>query len=423
MFILYDIAFLIFALVYMPVFLLKGKYHSKFKMKLGLLSRHTFEKLRQKEIIWIHAVSVGEVIAAKGIIKKLREKFQQCRIVVSTVTRAGNEVARTITNEEDLVMYLPFDISFIVKRVFKKTQIKAFILVETELWPNLILTLHRKKVPVFVVNGRISEKSFRSYRIIRSILEPLLGTIRLFLMQSRYDAQRIIKLGAPKEKVFVSGNIKFDVDGQGEDFEYKKSEIRTKLNLKSEDFLIVAGSTHPGEEEILLNVFSDLVLKYPLIKILIACRHIDRTNSIVKLVEDRNLSYRLFSDWKNADSSKKVIILDTIGDLKYLYSLAELVFVGGSLTKKGGHNIIEPACFEKPIISGQYLFNFQDISELFITNRAIFVAHDSGELKKYMDELIQDAHLRLLLGKKAKLLVEQNRGVTDKIINSIADEL
>ena len=270
MFIIYDLIFLVFALLWLPVYLCKRKFHQGFRMRLGILP----EDLELNQPIWLHAVSVGEVMATRKVIAELRVTYPDKKFLVSTVTPTGNKIAKGIARPSDFVSYLPLDLSFIVRYVVDRIKPSLFVIMETEIWPNLISYLYRKNIPIILVNGRISNRSFGGYRIIKFLFKPLLNKINLFCVQTKVDAERFLRLGVPQEKIKITGNMKFDIADLKKDY----TDYRLKLGLDAQERLLVAGSTHPGEEEVILSIYKELLRDFPDLQLLIAPRHPERAS-------------------------------------------------------------------------------------------------------------------------------------------------
>ena len=359
--IIYDIFFALFAVVYLPILIFKGKSHKDFKQRFGILP----EKIKgsNKNFIWVHTVSVGETIAAKELVLKLQEKYPHKKICVSTTTVTGQQTAKRIYPENVATFFFPLDLTIIVKKVIKFIDPFMFVLFETEIWPNLIMEMKKHDVPVFLVNGRISDRSFKGYKRIALFLKPVFNSISLFCMQTEDDAKRIKKIGAPVSRVKITGNVKYDVD-----MDQKVNLPHAFEKIKDND-IFVAGSTHPGEEEIIIDAYKRILAKRP-ITLIIAPRHIERTQEIINICKNNSCEYVLFSKIDDHNIENKIIIVDTIGHLKELYSIATITFVGGSLVPKGGHNIIEPAIFSKPIIYGKYMNNFRVMAKTFTDRKA-----------------------------------------------------
>jgi 3-deoxy-D-manno-octulosonic-acid transferase len=417
MFILYDFIFLLISLFYLPIYFCRGKFHRGFLTRLGLLPRN----LDLDRPIWIHAVSVGEAIMLRPLIEKLHSGFPERRLVISTVTTTGNKIARQLARKKDFVTYLPLDFSFIVRGVIDYLNPSLFIIAETELWPNLITYLYKKKIPLLIVNGRISDASFRGYRLIKLLLRPLVNKVTCFLVQAEQDAQRLRALGASEEKIQVSGNMKFDlVDYLQPDKDY--SAYRQALGIFSQEQLVVAGSTHPGEESVLLSIYQSLKPEFAELQLLLAPRHPQRAKEVGRLVLRYGFRPLFISELGPAPSTQHpapVFILDTVGQLLNYYAIADIVFIGGSLVKKGGHNILEPAIFARPILFGPQMFNFRDITELFLKNHAALLIPDKEEFCFKLKTLLNDRALGIRLGQAAQELVLKNKGATQRCLEAL----
>lgn len=412
MLILYEILYIISMLCYLPIFLVRGKYHRGFLMRLGIFPQGVINKIKDgQRVIWLHTVSVGETQAAAGLVKNLRETYPDVQFVISTVTKTGNQIAESLTCTQDLVIYLPLDIGFIVRKVINLLNPSLFIVAETEIWPNLIINLAKKDIPIVLINGRVSSGSFKGYKLIRPFIKKAIQKFFLLCMQTESDAQRIIELGAPKDKVKITGNMKFDI---------KKPETSSQkpdFALTEEEKLFIAGSTHRGEEKIILQVYKELLNSHSNLRLLIAPRHIERTEEVEGLVarfgfKSQRVSQVNKSLQLKAYNLKPVLVLDTVGQLKGLYALADIVFVGGSFIPHGGQNPIEPALFSKPVLFGPYMFNFSDIKEAFLNKKAALEVRDSQQLKDICLRILEDSRLSKELGEQAQEVVMENRGST-----------
>ncbi len=419
MFIIYDLIFLILAIIYLPIYLFRRKFHQGFLARLGFLPLN----LKLEQPIWIHAVSVGEVMAIKELLKELRRAYPAKRFVISTVTATGNKIARRIAETQDFVTYLPLDFSFIVRGSLNKIKPSLFIIVETEIWPNLITQLYRRKVPVILVNARISDRAFSGYRKIKLLLIPILEKISFFCAQTDRDMQRFQALGVPQDKIRVTGNMKFDIEDYAGGGESKRAaDYKAKLGLKDNEKILVAGSTHPGEEEIVLDTYKKLTASFPSLGLLIAPRHPERTKVIEKLIIKYNLQPLSISQIGLRATSyelRPVFILDTIGQLMDYYAIADIVFVGGSLVAIGGHNILEPASLGKPVLFGPYMFNFRDIAQLFLVNKAAVLVNNKEELKQKIKDFLIHPEDAQYLSRNAKQLILNNAGATKRNLDLI----
>jgi len=415
MFIIYDLVFLIFALVYFPGYLLRGKLNFGLLRRLGFLPAG----LNLDRPIWIHAVSVGEAIAIKGFLEQLRQAYPAKKLVISTVTATGNKIAQGLVKDGDFLTYLPLDFSFIVRHALKRINPCMFIIAETEIWPNLISCLDKLRVPVITVNGRISDNSYGGYRLIKFFIRPILRMVKQFCVQSNLDALRLESLGVDQSRIQVTGNVKFDIN-LSPIAEPRVLTYRQKLMLGQFDKLLVCGSTHPGEEELIFTAYQELLPVFPKLKLLIAPRHPERSRQVSRLAQDKGFMPVLISSISCPTCvNRPVFILDSIGELPNYYSAADIVFVGGSMVKQGGHNILEPASLKKPVIFGPYMFNFRQISELFLANQAALVARDSQELTEKVKEILSSNFLAQGLVQRAYELIIKNRGATNKNIQII----
>jgi len=403
---LYDIGFAIFSIFYLPALIFKGKLHGDFAERFG---NFTPDKLKSLEnargAIWIQAVSVGEVAVCKGLVSKLKAELPDKKIVISTITKTGNDLAKRLFSQDTTVIYFPLDFSFIVKKVVALIKPVIYIMIETEIWPNLLKEMADNKVPSILINGRISDRSYDKYVLASPLLKKTLGRIGRFCMQSALDAERIVFIGAPKDRVEITGNMKFDVEINAD---LKAMEtLKESLSLKADEELLVAGSTHSGEEEIVLKSFKELLKDFPKLKLLIAPRHIERASDVRILADKVGVT--------------PVFVLDKIGYLNSAYSFATLVFIGGSLVKHGGQNPIEPAIFEKAILFGPHMFNFKDISASFLKNNAAISVSNNKELTESIRMLLTDKAKRDELGRSAKRTVSEGRGATDRNIKVIKE--
>lgn len=427
--IIYDIFFFIFSLVYLPYLAIKSKAHKDFLQRFGKLPA-SFRGIGASRPIWIHAVSVGEVAAVKNFIEALSSGFPRQKIVLSTTTKTGNEMANKILKGDVLKFYFPLDFTFVVKRVINLIKPSVFAVMETEIWPNLILELSRKKIPIMLLNGRISDKSFKGYKKIKFFFGSILKRINVFCMQTTEDAQKIEALGAAKESIKVTGNMKFDVDDVDAEEVFGNRPPATGAVAKmvtemvSGSELIIAGSTHRGEDEIIVDAYRKILGRFQNVRLLLAPRHIDRSSDIKKMVEGKGLKAVLISHFSKGEiesiSKNAVLILDTMGELGRLYSLASVVFMGGSLVKRGGHNLVEPALFRKAMLFGPHMFNFRAMARTFLEGRAAILVKNEKELIETLESLLSDKEKRGILGRNAGVLIDRSKGATAKNLSEMA---
>ncbi len=418
MLILYEFLLIIYVIIYFPILLLKGKWHGWFQQRFGFFTDVLKERLHHPRNIWVHAVSVGEVIAIAEFIRQLRIKLPEYQIVLSTTTKTGHELALKRLKDYATVLWAPLDFQLTTAAFIRFIQPKTYIVAETELWPNLFSLLHKKKIPILLLNGRISDNSYGRYQKIRWFMKRFLGYVDAFCMQSDEDAQRIIHLGAPEGKVRNIGNIKFD------DLPGENSFTLENFGFDLADELWIAGSTHPGEEEIILNIFHKICAQHPRLRLVIAPRHIDRAADVVKLVESKGFFSLYLSQMNSGERNPNaVVVVDTIGHLRSLYSLGTLVFVGKSLTVKGGHNIIEPAFFSKPVIVGPFMQNFRDIMFVFKKDDAILQVQNAQELESTVAHLLDHPEKMKTMGQRARAVIDKHRGATARSVELVSRAL
>ncbi len=419
---LYDIGFAIFSIFYLPTLIFKGKLHRDFLERFGRYDNAKRSALANaKDAIWIQAVSVGEVALCRDFVPALKTKFPGRTIIFSTITKAGNDMAKRLFQKDAIIIYFPLDFSFIVKKAIKLARPKIYVMVETEIWPNFLKEIERNAIAVILINGRISDRAIGKYRLAKPFLRKILRNMNILCMQSRIDADRVIGLGARPDRVKVTGNMKFDIQIKAS--RLSVAEIMGQLALEEGDELLVAGSTHPGEEEVITGAYKELVKKFPRLKLLIAPRHIGRSDQVAAIVKQYGFGPVLLSGSNITHYTEHitpVYILDTIGRLNDFYSIASVVFIGGSLVKHGGQNPIEPAIYGKPVIFGPYMFNFKNIAAAFIDRKAAIQILDRTELAGAIAVLLTDAGARTEMAKEARQVVMENRGATEKNLDCLA---
>lgn len=415
MFIFYDIIFLLYAVVYFPFLFLRGKWHKGFYTRLGGSSlRRLKDEIGGKKSIWVHAVSVGEVLAVLDLIEEIRRRFADHKIILSTVTTTGHDLAQARLKNKCLVIFAPLDFSWAVRKYVEAIRPEIYIAAETEIWPNLYRCLSKKGVPIVQVNGRISDKAFKGYRRVAVLTKGVLTAVRAFCMQSLQDAERVIALGAERARVHVVGNLKFD--------NLPQAGVARKEDwgFAQEDKLFIAGSTHPGEEEIMLDAFKDLSREIPRLRLVLAPRHVERGGDVVRLVEQHGFkALRLSQCGKGTRVGEGVVVVDTIGHLRDLYGLAEIVFIGKSLTVGGGQNMIEPLNFGKPTLVGPRTENFKDITRIFLEAGALIQVSGRDELLTQLRSLLQDPERIRKIGALAKKVIHAHQGATAKTMDVI----
>jgi 3-deoxy-D-manno-octulosonic-acid transferase len=403
------------------------KYLSNLRQRLGSLPGEL--RADRRPAIWLHAVSVGETLAAKPLIAALRERFPRHRLVVSTTTSTGQAVARSRVAEADGFCYFPFDWRFSVRRALEAIKPEIVILMESELWLNFLSECEERNIPVVVANGRISDRSFPRSRRFGFFTRRLYGKVARFAMQSLTDAERAVQLGAPAERVRVSGNLKYDIGGA----ETSPAIVETAKSLDkffvlSSAPIVIAGSTTEGEEEIVLAAIEQLRGEKGLecVRLLIAPRHPERFDAVARLLESSRLNYARRSKSQPGGGEAAVILLDSVGELAALYRFASVVFVGGSLVPKGGHNILEPAVWTKPIIVGPHMENFREIAQEFLRRDALVQLRGAdaqtltAELRDALANLLGDKDRAEALGSNARKAIDENRGATARTVEIVS---
>ena len=405
-----------------------GKYVAGFRERLGLL---TPIQSNGQPLIWIHCVSVGETLAARPLVQGLRERFPHHSIAISTTTLTGQNVAREVFKAEVAkVFYFPFDWSWIVRRTLTAVNPAAVLIMETELWPGFLRECQSRQIPVAIVNGRLSEQSFRRYKLIKGFMSRILSSMSVAAMQTEADAKRLRELGLDATKIFVTGNIKFDA-GLTPSSDALTAHFRDRFKLDQASPLILAASTHAPEERIILNSLERLTSGSEFKpRLMIAPRHPERFREAAALIEASEFSWTRRTATPNpGDELCEVILLDSIGELEAVYSLASIVFVGGSIARAGGHNVLEPAAVGAPVITGAHTYNFKQIVETLVKVEAVLQlppmseAEATIELSSVLTQLLADPNKRTELGRRAKRLVIENRGATERTIDLISSML
>lgn len=427
MFVIYSLLYSIAFALMLPLFILRReKYAAGFWQRLGNLPEF---KQDDRPVIWLHCVSVGETNAARPLVDELVTQFPSHRLVISTTTKTGQELARKIfAGKADAVFYFPFDWKFSVRRALSKFRPSAILLMETEIWPRFFRGAHKSGAQVVIVNGRLSEKSFRRYSFIRRFVKRVLGFVDLALMQGERDAARIIDLGLGIDNVRITGNLKFDQQIENAENPLT-SQLRERFGIDRSQPLIVAASTHEPEEKWVLDAFNKLRETATGIspRLMLVPRHPERFDEVAELISGTDTeNVRRSASPSPEDRNADIILLDTIGELRAVYPLADIVFVGGSLIPHGGQSVLEPAVAGKAIITGPYTHNFIDIIREFRSRNAIIetrvVPLDgaiSSELFIAFEQLLNDAAKRSSLGKNAAAVMETNRGATAKTMDGL----
>ena len=426
MYLLYSCLLTLGFLVLLPRFLFDalrhGKYVAGFRERLGFLPPFAGTQPR----IWLHCVSVGETQAARPLVDLLRRKFPNHKVVVSTITLTGQQLAReAFKNKAERVFYFPFDWRWSVRRTLRSMRPSIVLLMETELWPNFLRECGENRIPVALVNGRLSDKSVRRYRYIRSFFKRVVSKVDRAIMQSDGDSERLEQLGFPRDRLFVSGNLKFDA-GKTKVEQSLTESLRKRFGLEP-DNLILAASTHDPEERVLVASFKNVRQRFEKVRLMIAPRHPERFAEVASMLQASGLSWVRKSDREtDLDGQADVVLLDTIGELTAAYPLARIVFVGGSIANSGGHNVLEPAAFGCSIITGAHTQNFRAIVSDFVDSEAIVQLPNASLprieaiLARELINLLRNPQQRMDLGKRAAELLERNLGASERTVELIA---
>lgn len=429
MYLLYDLMLLVAACVLAPYYVVRGIKYGKsrrgIRERLGFFAPGRLDALKGREVIWVHAVSVGETRAAIPLLKALRAAHPEHAILLTNMTETGHAIGNSI-EYIDLCLFFPFDLSWVVRRVLTRVAPQLIVLVETEIWPNFVRQAFRKSIPVVLVNGRISDRSYPRYLRFRRWLTPLLGCIHIFAMQTELDAERIRKLGALRNRVRVTGNLKFDMapPTRGEE---GFADFRTMLGIAEDDILVVAGSTHPGEEEQLLESYRECRQLFPRLRLMLVPRHPERAQEVAELVTQHRFAPVLRSscpvDVVVASGSDLVLVGDTLGEMLRFYAQADIVFVGGSLVPVGGHNILEASLLKKVVLFGPYMNNFKEISRLVLFAVGGRQVDDRMALTDALMELLKNPDQRERMGRAGHALLERHAGATERTLTCLDDYL
>ena len=371
--------------------------------------------------IWIHAVSVGEVLATRALVPALRERYPEHRLLLSTTTQTGRSVARDLA-ALDGVFYFPVDLASVVGRVLDQVRPTLLVMVDTELWPNLLAQCARRGISTLLVNGRISDRSYPRYRLIRPFFRRVLANLSLCCAQSEESGRRLVALGVPEDRVIVTGNLKFDtLPVPVPDAAWIPKGVLRVFRVSTGRTVVMAASTHAGEESFVLDAFARIRQRDPTALLVLAPRHPERFSDVVALSTGRGLAtIRRSALPLDGEPRAAVVVLDTVGELATLLQIATVVFLGGSLVPTGGHNLLEPAAWGKPVVFGPHMQNFAELSELFLANRAARQIGSADDLEPVLAELLGDPVQRAALGAAARALVDANRGATDRTLDAIA---
>lgn len=394
-----------------------GKYRKGFSERLGRVPERIQLPVTGEDTIWVHAVSVGEVLAVAGLVEELRRRFPQVKIFISTTTDTGQALARKRFGEAS-VFYFPMDFAFAIRPYLRALKPRMVVIAETEFWPNFLRLAHGSGARIAVVNGRISDRSFPNYSRFRRLLRRLLGNVDLFLTQTEEDAARLKEIGAPAERVLVAGNLKFDIPVPAPPPIVES--IRSSIMASDAGPVLVCGSTVDGEESLLLKAFENVLVQHPQAVVILAPRHPERFATVAALLQQMSIRFYKRSEWNDESLAGCVLLLDTIGELAALYALADVAFVGGSLVPRGGHNIIEPAQYGVATVVGNHTENFRDIVSLFQRRNAVRIV-GPAELPLVFLELLANEAERKALGQRAAETMRSQAGATTRTADQLEE--
>lgn len=419
MYVVYTALIVLFALVVSPWLIYQAvryrKYVGSLSQRLGYLP--VSFNIDAEPSIWIHAVSVGELLTARPLISALRERHPSLRLFLSTTTLSAQQLARRGGLEVDAVFYFPFDLGFVVRRTLDLVRPRMFLMMETELWPNLLRECRRRGIKTAVVNGRLSGRSFPRYRRVRGFFKHVLADVDRFCVQSEESARRFVEIGAPAARVIVTGSLKFDSLEPAAGQNRARDRVLRYLRFAPARPVWVAGSTMRGEDAIVLRTFRRIKAAHPTAVLVLAPRHPERFDEVATMAAQEGFRTVRRSELPiDAEPRADVVVLDTIGELAIVYQIATVVFVGGSLVPTGGHNILEPAVYGKPVVVGPSMHNFAEIAAAFTTHDAAVQVASDGAFEAEMLALLSDPVRRARLGAAARALVEANRGAKIKTL-------
>ncbi|MBA7685979.1 3-deoxy-D-manno-octulosonic acid transferase [subsurface metagenome] len=414
-----NIIYLIFIIITLPYYLFRIITRSSYRAGLGQRFGFVPKRTGDKPTIWLHCASVGEIAATENLIKGLRDKYPNYELVISTLTPTGQAIVKK-KYPDLLSIFFPIDLSWIVKKTLKRIKPALIILMEQEIWPNFLITAGKVDIPVVLLNGRITKRSRRWYRLIKWLIKPALDKIRLFSLQTEEYAARYRSLGIPEQKIKVTGNMKYDISVD----ESEKKGLLKLFQAQEYGEIIIGGSTHPPEEEILIWVYERLKKDYPSLRLILAPRHIERVPEIENHLNARQHKYikrsQLPADKNIKDS---IVIIDALGELKRLYTISALAFIGGSLVRHGGQNILEPAAAGKPVLFGPHMYNFQEPADILLSAGAAWQVKDEHELYERLKWLLDNLDLAQKAGEAGKEALKKHQGTTERNLSLLKDFL
>lgn len=417
---LYNFLLTFLFIVAIPYFVLRSLLSKQFRkalpQRLGFFESRPF-----KRPIWVHGASVGEVFCTIPLLKRIKKELPHSKVILTTMTSTGNEAARSRVPEADQILFVPIDHPFIIRRSIKKIRPGLLLIAETELWPNLLRSFGKRGIPIILFNGRISQKSFQRYLLFKFFFKECLKYISLFLMQTEEDQERVVEIGVEPQKTKVVGNLKFDQTFPSFTQE-TLSKMAEALGFHGEKKVLIAGSTHSGEEEILVNLYKELKKMEPNLILILAPRHLERLEEVETILRREAVPWLRKTSLPIRPPDREslgVILLDRMGELMSIYSFATLVFVGGSLTRIGGHNPLEPLFFRKCILFGPHMFHFSEISSLLVAAGGAIQVSGKEDLLSQLKRLLFDQRAREEVGEKGYQFLQRHQGATERMFEEI----
>lgn len=429
--IFYNLFFVLVFCVVWPVYAQRmwkrGRFFEAFGERFGFYSDEIIQKLKknQSSPVWIHAVSVGEMMIATALLRELRKRDPHQAIVLTTTTVTGRQVGEKLIDDNTTLIYYPIDFYFSAARAFRAIRPSILLLIEQEIWPNTIWRAYRKKVPVWIINARLSDRSAKRFAKFRRVTRPLLQKISLVTLQDENDRERLTRAGFSSHLLWSIGSMKFDVAELNANEKNLADELRLQLGWGKEDFVLLAGSTHSGEEEIFLRVFNRIKKEFPKIRLVLAPRHMERSGQVTRTIEEMDIPYVKRTDLLKEKESKvegkdiSILLLDTTGELSAVYELGSVNFIGKSLMGHGGQNFLEAARVGKPVVVGPHMENFRRLIEWFQQADALIQIEDEDSLFHEIKKLSSDRERCLRYGERAQKLYRENLGASKKTVQML----
>lgn len=373
------------------------------------------DQAQTAKTIWVHSVSLGETLASVPMIRRLQQRYPEAQLVVTTMTPTGSACVKNTFGDRVYHVYAPYDLPCAVNRFLRRVHPDLLIIMETELWPNLIHGCADQNIPVVLANARLSEKSARGYRRFAALTEPMLQCIDSVAVQHEEDGNRFLSLGLPASQLAVIGNIKFDLT-LDEPLRTRAAQLRVQWQAGCRRPVLLAASTHRGEDDILLDAFERIRQQFPALLLVLVPRHPERFDEVTQRCLARGLNAVRRSSGKSPAKTDQVLIGDTMGELLVFFGACDIAFVGGSLVPTGGHNLIEPAAWQVPVLSGPHLFNFADVSRLLLEAGGMAICKDARSIANTVIGLLGDPGAAARMGEAAKVVAEKNRGALDRLL-------